>query len=236
MKLARIALIAAAAAAVLAFAGALGPSGASGSAADTAPGGITVSGTGSTTATPDRAGFSFGTVSQAKTAAAALAASSEAVTRIIAALQKAGVAKADLQTSEVSLSPRSDDKGTAIIGYTASNTVSAVVRKLGDAGAVIDAAVGAGANQVSGPSLLVSDQTSAYHEALKAAVADARAKAQTLAAAVGGTLGKVTAISEGGATPIQFASAGAVAKDSGTPIEPGTQRIDATVSVTFALS
>jgi hypothetical protein len=234
MKLARIALIAAAAAAVLAFAGALQPSGARGSAADTSPGGITVTGSGSTTATPDRAGFAFGTVSQAKTAAAALAASSEAVTRIIAALQKAGVAKADLQTAEVSVSPRTNDKGDSIVGYTASNTVSAVVRKLDEAGAVIDAAVGAGANQVSGPNLLVSDQASAYRDALEDAVADARAKAQTLAAAAGTTLGRVTAISEGGAMPIRL-DAGAVAKDSGTPIEPGTQRIDATVSVTFAL-
>jgi uncharacterized protein YggE len=235
MKLARIVLIAAAAAAVVAYAGALQPSGASGSAADSSPAGITVNGSGSTTAAPDRAGFAFGTVSQAKTAAAALAASSEAVTRIIAALQRAGVAKADLQTAEVSLSPRTNDNGDAIVGYTASNTVSAVVRKLDDAGAVIDAAVGAGANQVSGPNLLVSDQVSAYHQALEAAVADARAKAQTLAAAAGGTLGRVTAISEGGATPIPLAS-GAVAKDSGTPIEPGTQTITAMVSVTFALS
>src|SRR5438105_3385947 len=111
MKLARIALIAAAVAAVVAYAGAFQPSGARGSAADTTPAGITVNGSGSTTATPDRAGFAFGTVSQSKTAAAALAASSEAVTRIIAALQKAGVAKADLQTAEVSLSPRTNDNG-----------------------------------------------------------------------------------------------------------------------------
>jgi hypothetical protein len=144
------------------------------------------------------------------------------------------VAKADLQTAEVSVSPRTNDKGDSIVGYTASNTVSAVVRKLDEAGAVIDAAVGAGANQVSGPNLLVSDQASAYRDALEDAVADARAKAQTLATAVGGTLGRVTAISEGGAMPIRL-DAGAVAKDSGTPIEPGTQRIDATVSVTFAL-
>ena len=146
MKPARLALVSAAALAALAFAGVLQPSGANGSADDTSPGGITVNGTGSKTVTPDRAGFAFGTVSEAKTAAAALAASSDAVTRIIAALQKAGVAKADLQTAEVSVSPRTNANGDEIVGYTASNTVTAVVRRLGDAGAVIDAAVGAGAS------------------------------------------------------------------------------------------
>jgi uncharacterized protein YggE len=183
---------------------------------------------------PDRAAFTFGTVAQAKTASAALAASSEAVSRVIAALRRAGVAKADIQTSEVSLAPRSNDQGNTIVGYTATNSVTATVRNLADAGAVIDACVGAGADQVYGPNLLAADESSAYREALKAAVADARAKAQTLATASGVTLGRITAIVEGGPTPAPIPVAGA-ARDSTTPIEPGTQRIEATVSVTFAL-
>jgi len=90
MKLARIALIAAAGVAVAAFAGVFQPSGASSApAADVPPGGITVLGTGSANVTPDRASFAFGTVSQAATANAALAASSQAVARVIAALKKA---------------------------------------------------------------------------------------------------------------------------------------------------
>ncbi len=235
MKLAPIAVIAAAGLAIAAFAGVFQPSGAHGApAVDALSGGITVFGTGSTTLVPDHAAFSFGTVSQAKTASAALAASSQAVARVIDALRKAGVAKADIQTSEVSLSPRSNDTGNEIIGYTASNSVTATVRKLADAGDVIDAAVGAGANQVFGPNLLASDQDAAYRNALKAAVADARLKAETLASASGVTLGRITAIAEGGATPIPLPMAGA-AKDSATPIEPGTQKIEATVSVTFAV-
>ena len=232
MKLARIAVIAAAGLAVAAFAGVFQPSGAQSAAADTSAGGITVIGSGSANVTPDRASLAFGTVSQAKTASAALAASSQAVTRVIDALRKARIAKADIQTSEVSLSPRFNDTGETVVGYTATNSVTATVRKLGDAGDVIDAAVGAGANQVSGPNLLASDQDAAYRTALKAAVANARAKAETLAGATGVTLGKVTAVIEGGAMPIPLA-AGA-AKDSATPIEPGTQEIQASVSVTFA--
>jgi uncharacterized protein YggE len=234
MKLAHLALLAAGSVAIAAFAGIFQPSGAHSAPVDTSTGGITVVGTGSTNVTPDRASFSFGTVSQAATANAALAASSQSVARVIAALKKAGVAQADIQTSDVSLSPRMNDNGNDIVGYTASNTVTATIRKIGDAGDIVDAAVGAGANQVYGPNLLASDQDAAYRNALKAAVAQARTKAETLATASNSTLGKITAIVEGGggAVPMPVAAG---AKDSSVPIEPGTQKIEATVSVTFAL-
>ena len=235
MKLARLALLAAGGVAIAAFAGVFQPSGArSAPVADGSSGGITVLGTGSTNVTPDRASFAFGTVSQAATANAALAASSQSVARVIAGLKKAGVAQADIQTSDVSLSPRTNDNGNEIVGYTASNTVTATIRKLGDAGDVVDAAVGAGANQVYGPNLLASDQDAAYRNALKEAVAQARTKAETLATASNSTLGRITAIVEsGGAAPMPIALG--AAKDSTIPIEPGTQKIEATVSVTFAL-
>jgi len=233
VKLARLALIAAAGIAIAAFAGVFQPSGARGQVPDTASGGITVLGTGSANVTPDRASFAFGTVSQARTASAALATSSQAATRLVNALREAGVARADIQTSEVSLSPRMNENGEEIVGYTATNTVSANIRKLADAGDVIDAAVGAGANQVYGPNLLSSDQDAAYRNALKAAVAEARSKAETLAGAAGKTLGQITAISEVGGGPQPLPIAGGD-KASATQIEPGTQRIEASVSVTFA--
>jgi len=233
MKFARLALLAAGGLAIAAFAGVFQPSGAHSAPGDTSTGGITVLGTGSVNVTPDRASFAFGTVNQAATANGALTASSQSIARVIAAIKKAGVAQADIQTSDVSLSPRMNDTGNEIVGYTASNTVTATIRKLGDAGDVVDAAVGAGSNQVYGPNLLASDQDAAYRNALKAAVADARAKAETLAAAANSTLGKITAIVEGGgAMPMPVAVG---AKDSSVPIEPGTQKIEATVSVTFAL-
>jgi hypothetical protein len=234
MKHARLALLAAGGVAVAAFAGVFQPSGAHSAPGDTSTGGITVFGTGSANVTPDRASFSFGTVSQAATANAALTASSQSVARVVAALKKAGVAQADIQTSDVSLSPRMNDSNNEIVGYTASNTVTATIKKLGDAGDVVDAAVSAGANQVYGPNLLASDQDAVYRDALKAAVAEARTKAETLAAASSSTLGKITAIVEGGAvTPMPMAVG--AAKDSSVSIEPGTQKVEATVSVTFAI-
>jgi uncharacterized protein YggE len=125
------------------------------------------------------------------------------------------------------------DSGDTIVGYTASNTVTAVIRRLADAGGVVDAAVGAGANQVSGPNLLASDQDAAYGNALRAAVANARRKAETLASASGLALGRITAITEGGG-PMPLPAAGE-ARDSAVPIEPGTQKIEAIVSVTFGV-
>ena len=236
MTLARIAVIAAAGLAIAAFAGVFQPLGANGqSAGDASAAGITAVGTGSVSVTPDRAAFTFGTISQATTAAAALAASSGDVTRIVAALGKAGVARADIQTAEVSLSPRMNENGDAIVGYTATDSVTATMRTIAKAGDAIDAAVGAGANQVYGPNLVASDQDAAYRNALKAAVAQARAKAETLASTAGMKLGRITAITESGATP-QPVFAAALAKDSAAPIEPGTQMIQATVSVTFAFA
>jgi uncharacterized protein len=235
MKLAHIAVVAAVGLAIAAFAGVFQPSGAKGqAAADASPAGVTVVGTGSVSVVPDRAAFTFGTVSQAKTAGAALAASADGVRRVVDALRKAGVARADIQTSEVSLSPRMDESGGALLGYTATNSVTATVRKLADAGTAIDAAVGAGANQVYGPNLLAADQDAAYRNALKAAVAEARGKAEVLASSTGLKLGRITAVNEGGGAPQPY-FAGDATKQSAVPIEPGTQEIQAMVSVTFAL-
>lgn len=237
MKLVRIAALAGLALAVAALAGVGRPEGARSAAAqeEEATKGVTVTGSGSVRAVPDRASFAFGVETQAPTARAALTANSAAIEKVIAALRAGGVAAADLQTAQVSLFPRTDERGSAIVGYTASNTVSATIRELGRAGAVVDAAVEAGANTVSGPSLTRGDTSALYRQALRAAVADARTKAETLADASGRTLGGVTAMVETGtATPMPVAARDAV--ESSVPIVPGTQTVEASVSVTFALS
>ena len=199
--------------------------------------GLTVTGTGSVRTVPDRASFFFGVETQAATARAALTANTAEARRVVEAIRGAGVAAADLQTSQVSLSPRTNENGTGIVGYVASTSVTATIRDLARVGAVVDAAVGAGANTLSGPSLTRGDTDALYRQALRAAYADAREKADTLAAASGRTLGRVTAIVEGaqGGVPMPLAGRDAVA-GSTVEIAPGTQSIDASVSVTFALS
>ena len=124
----------------------------------------------------------------------------------------------------------------AVQGYVAQNSVSATIAELAQAGAVIDAAVAAGANQVYGPSLSRGDQAELYRRALRAALDDARADAQVLAAAANVSLGRVTAVVEGGAPqPLPYAADQARAAES-TPVEPGTQQVTATVTVTFSVS
>ena len=199
--------------------------------------GITVVGTGTVTATPDTAEWSFGVQTSADTAAAALAANSTAMEKVVAALRDAGVAKDDLQTEQVSVYPRTNDDGTSIVGYDASNTVRATIRGLDKAGALVDAAVAAGANQVYGPSLTVSDAEAQYAAAMEEAFNDAHARAQAIAEKAGVTLGAPIAIVEGGGgEPMPYyARAGAEMAAADVAIEPGTQDLGATLTVTFAI-
>jgi len=204
--------------------------------ADAEPGGITVVGNASVSSVPDRAELSFGVESQGSSARTALSANAAEMRRVIAALKAAGAT--DLKTQSVSLSPRYNEKSEPQ-GFVAVNSVSATIKQLAKAGAVIDAAVNAGANQVYGPSLSRGDQAELYRQALKAAVENARSNAQTLAAAANLSLGRVTAIVEGGGAPqpLPYAAdkANANALES-TPIEAGTQQVSATVSVTYSVS
>jgi uncharacterized protein YggE len=227
-------LSAAAAAALFAAASIAGvgrPSPARGADAGS-PSVVTTSGHGDVTAVPDQAVISAGVNTRAASAAAALSENAQAMQQVIAALKKAG--GSDLQTQEVSLYPQTDDRGT-VTGYSAQNTVSAKAT-IANAGGLVDAAVGAGANTVQGPTLDVSDSDALYRDALKHAVADARAKADALAQAGGFAVGPVYAVTEQTDTaPQPVWQAATAAKASSTPIEPGTQDVTADVTVSFQI-
>jgi uncharacterized protein len=235
MKPLRILIAAAFVLAVAALAGVGQPESARGQETDAPARSITASGLGSVTTVPDRAHFSFGVQAQSRTASQALEAADAQLSRVVAALRGAGVAQADIQTEQISLSPRTSEDGVQIVGYTAVSSVSVRVRNLDRAGPIVDAAVAAGANQVYGPSLTRSDQAALYRNALRSAYADARAKAQALAEAAGVTLGAMTATVEGGGN-VPMAVAAGRAEDAKATVEPGTQEIQASVSVTFAVS
>jgi uncharacterized protein len=195
---------------------------------------IMVTGDGTVDATPDRASFDFGVTTNGATAAAALSRNSSEARAIIAALKQAGVAASAIQTTEVSLWPQTSSNGNKVIGYQASNSVQ-VKAAIGKSGALVDAAVGAGANNVDGPNLDTGNKASLYDQALKQAFDAAKGKAQAIAAAAGLTLGPPTKVHEGGsATPVPvFAAAKA---EAGPPIEAGTQQIQASVTVTYSAS
>jgi uncharacterized protein len=200
--------------------------------------GITVNASGEIEAAPDRAALQIGVDTQAPNAKEALTQNAERVRRVIDALRKAGVSGDDLQTSQVSLWPETESDGAGVTGYRAQNSV-AVELDVAKAGAAVDAAVAAGANTVSGPTLSVDEREEHYREALAEAVDAARAKAEAIADAAGVNVGRVTAVVESagyeGPQPY-FAEDARDEAEGSTPIEAGKQEIAATVTVTFAVA
>ena len=231
MKLIRIAAIALLALAAAAVAGIGRPEAAGGAEADTRRG-ITVTGTGRAESVPNEARFSLGVSTDGETAREALAANSVAMRRVLAALGDAGISDTDVKTESVSVGPDYDDEG----GFNARNSVSVRIRDLSRAPAVIDAASEAGANEVQGPMLTTKDRDEFEAKALKDAVANARKRAEALADAAGLRVGEVMAIVEGfsgGPEPVMAMRA--TADTASAPIRPGTEEIQATVTVTFAI-
>ena len=211
----------------------LGPLAAVASA--TAPRTITVAGTGIVTSVPDEAQFSFGVSTNGQTATAALTANSNKMNKVIAAIKALGIPAAGIQTAQISLTPNTNQAGTAILDYTATDSVSVSTKHIATAGSIIDAAVGAGSNLVGGPSLTPSDQQLLGRRALKAAIADARARAAAIAQAANVKLGRVLTVTEVNSTPIVTEPAAKLGVAASTPVEPGTVQTEEDVTVTFGI-
>jgi uncharacterized protein YggE len=192
---------------------------------------VTTTGHGTITVTPDRATVTAGVHTQAATAAGALSRNAKVANAVVAALGRAG--GTDLQTQQVSLYPQTGNDGK-VTGYAADDSIAASSPVTG-AGALIDAAVAAGANTVSGPTLDVSQQDELYQQALAKAVEDARDKAAALGRAGGFVVGPVSTVTEESQDSAPVPYAAAKAADSPTPVEAGTQDVTADVTVTFAI-
>lgn len=235
MRIIRIAAAALVVLAVAALAG-IGLPESAGGASEDAREGITVTGVGHVDAVPDEAEFSLGITTKGQTARAALTANSSRMQRLIAALKAAGVNERDIKTQDVSVGPNYDGGAEKTDGYSATNSVSVRIRELDRAGVVLEAASQAGANQVYGPALTREDREGLEQKALERAVANARKRAQTLAEAAGVDVGRVTAIAESAQPGVFYEGRAAVDTASAeVPIEKGTEEIQATVTVTFAI-
>ncbi len=204
---------------------------------------ITVTGSGRVTVSPDLADLRLGVSVTEPTPEGARQASARAMDEVIARLKALGIADRDLQTSIVSVSPAYDYSSNTnpptLTGYTFSNIVAVVIRDIDRVGDAIDATLGAGATNVDRISFRVEDQSAAESEARQRAMVDARAKAETLAAAGGVSISGVAAIVESGAAvpyPTPFAGmAEMAARDASTPIEAGMNEVAATVIVTYLI-
>jgi uncharacterized protein len=199
---------------------------------------VTVTGEATVGVAPDTAIIRIGVSSQEKTAREAGEANARQMTSVLAAIKASGIAERDIQTSRLSLQPQYDlNKGGTprLTGFQANNQVTVRIRDIDSLPTVLDRAIGAGANEMSGIEFVVSEQSKLLDQARDDAIVDARRKAELYAKAAGAKLGHVVSISEEGPAPpqprpMQAMRAGAV------PVAPGEQTLRAIVSVSYELT
>jgi uncharacterized protein YggE len=204
---------------------------------------VRVTGEGKATTPPDVATINTGVVTQAATAKEAVAANNQAMEQVMAALKQRQIAAKDVQTSSFNVQPmhKHDEQGRRqpeIVGYQVTNLARVKVRQLDNLGAVLDALVQAGSNQLRGIDFGVDDPTKVMDEARKKAIADARRRAELYAQATGLKLGKVQTISE---QPLRIPEPRSDARAFGAemagsvPVATGEEEVTATIHVVFVL-
>jgi uncharacterized protein len=201
------------------------------------PPSITVSGEATISAEPNQAQIDIGVVTQARTAPDASKENAERLTRVLAELKKMLGKDDEVKTSGYSLTPtyRYPQGGKPeIVGYSASNTVRIRTGRLDQVGRLIDAAMQAGANNVNRLVFTLKDEHAAQIDALRAASAKAKSKAEAVAASLGLKVLRITSVSEGerAIQPVFRQALAARAEAVPTPVEPGTVEIRSTVMLT----
>lgn len=202
------------------------------------PATVSVMGEASVTSNPDRVELDLGVVTRARTAQEAASENARVLQDVLTALRSALGPKADIETISYALQPdyQYPPQGGApkITGYTATNVVRVTMDDVRRVGTVIDAATGAGANQVQRIRFTLADEGAAKSEALRLAARDARAKAASLATALGLRFVRIRAVAEASATPRPFydLELARVAAPT-TPILPGSIETTATVTLTI---
>lgn len=204
---------------------------------------LDIDATGEATRVPDVAVITAGVVARSANATAALQDAAARMQRMIAALKRAGVEDRDIQTSNVNLNPEyryPDNQPPQLTGYTASNQLTIRFRDIRNSGKILDALVAEGANQINGPSLVIDKPEAALDEARAKAIAIGRARAELYARALGLRVVRVVSVSESGgnyappppAPPMPMMARAQVAS---TQIEPGEQKLQVSVAMTFEL-
>jgi uncharacterized protein YggE len=185
---------------------------------------ISVTADGEASVAPDLAVVSFAVSGTGKDLAPTRDDVNARSSAVLARLRDLAIADADLHAPDVAIQPEYDyRKGQRLVGYRVTRRMTAKVRDLDRLGDVLDGLVGAGANEVHGTEMTATDPSAAEHQALEAAVAAARAKAEVLAAAADVKLGSVVRIDEeapAGVGPLpRFRAMGAMAESADMPTE-----------------
>jgi uncharacterized protein len=203
---------------------------------------LVVTGQGRVEAVPDLATVTAGVEAQAEEAAEALAESGETMREVLAALEEAGIARTDIQTSHVALEPvyrqRNDRDGMIeapeVVGYIARNILTVRVREVGAVGAVLDDISAAGVNRIIGIAFRLAEPRVHEDAARAAAVRDARDKAALLADAAGIELGQILSLRETMPFDRPFPMARAEMAMDGA-IAEGTVEVMAMVEMVYAI-
>jgi uncharacterized protein len=209
------------------------------SMAERMPSQIHVSGMGEARATPDRATVQVGVQTRAATASAASAENARKQTAIVQAIKALGIAAEDIATAQFNVHPemQHDERGVGrVTGYVVSNVVRVELKRLDLVGRVIDASLTNGANQINSLDFWASNTDQPRREALEQAVSRARAEAEVIARAAGGTLGRLLEISSSGFVmpmprrEMMAMEMRGVVAGAPTPVEPGQETIRASVT------
>jgi uncharacterized protein YggE len=208
--------------------------------------GLTVTGTGSVKVPPDLATVTVGVQTQNAQISTAVEDNNRRADRVRQAVLEMGVAEGDIRTTNFSVwsQPGYDEFGTLTdeSTYYVDNSVLVTVRDVSQLGALLQAAIDAGANSIQGVSFHVEDPAAAEDQARQEAVSDAQAKAQQLAAAAGAQLGEVTSIS----TTVYFPFGGPVYERAAfglgggggapdLPVATGSYEVQVQITVTYAI-
>jgi uncharacterized protein YggE len=201
---------------------------------------LATSGQGEAKVAPDRASLLVNVQTRGATAASAASDNAQKSRAVLDALAKLGLPREQLGTEGYSVYPElqydKDGRSPKVTGYVVTNTVKAETHRVEQAGAMIDAALGAGANMINSLSFYASSIDAPRREAIALAVASARADAEAMARAAGGSLGGLLEMStQGPTTPprpmYDLAMArGKLAQAEPTPVNPGLQTVSVYVS------
>ena len=206
---------------------------------------LDISATGEVTRVPDLAIISAGVQTLQPTATGAIEENANRMERVRAALKRAGIADKDIQTSAINLNPEYryvENQPPRLTGYRATNSVNIKFRDLKRTGAILDALVAEGANQINGPSLTIDKPDEAYDEARANAIKVGRARAELYARALGKRVVRLLSVSESGGyrmpPPMPYAAEAAqvgMARSAKTEIDPGTQQLEVSLAMSFEL-
>jgi uncharacterized protein YggE len=201
---------------------------------------LDINATGDVTRVPDIAIISAGVVTRSATATGALQEAADRMQRVATALRRAGVEERDIQTGTISLNPEyryPENQSPQLTGYSASNQLTIRFRDIRNSGKILDALVAEGANQINGPNLTIDKPEAALDEARAKAIAIGRARADLYARSLGMRVTRIVSVNESGGSypppiPVMMEARAASAM---TKIEPGEQKLQVSVAMTFEL-